>query len=788
MRYKLSEIAAICAGRLVGEDSIVTGVLTDSRRSSGGEFELFVAMEGVNHDSHLYIEQMIRRGVRSFLVENERYICDGASFVVVENSLDALQCLAKYHRQQFKGCVVGITGSNGKTVVKEWIAQVMSPSVKLFRSPKSYNSQLGVALSLLMIEGDESVALIEAGISRVGEMEKLESMIRPNVVIITSIGEAHQEGFTSLNEKIEEKLILAREAATIIYNSCYTPLSERLSSCGVCAGVIDASCYNGAIGVISKDLAVRSNTQIIEAFMCVMGYGAPDFSCLQSVAMRLEVKEGLNDSIVINDSYNSDINSLSIALDFLNSVAADRKKVLIISPSLQSGIPQSELYQRVAKIVNRAGIDKLIGVGYEVEQFASLFTPQTEFYPTTEALLRQLNSSDYANRAILIKGNRESRFERISHAIERKSHTTRLEVDLDAMRANLNYFRSKLKHGVRLTAMVKASSYGAGEADVAQMLQYEGVDYLAVAFADEGVALRERGITMPIIVLNADDGSFEQMIQMRLEPEIYSLHSLRSFVDVLERHGETNYSIHIKLDTGMHRLGFTNDQIGELINELAKIEKRVRIASIFSHLSCADVESERDFTRGQIALFDSMSGQIMEVLSNKPLRHISASAAIDTLSDAQFDMCRLGIGLYGFGMGEALQPVSTLKSRIVQIKSLKAGESVGYGRASKLERDSRIATIPIGYADGMDRHLGCGRWSLLVGEQPAPILGRICMDSLMVDITDIDNVAEGDDVVIFSSKPGNTAQDMAEILDTISYEVLTSVSKRVKRVYLKGEF
>ncbi len=781
MKYRLSQIAQICGGRLHGEDRTVSEVLTDSRHSGGDRTALFVAIEGANHNSHLYIEQMKRRGVESFLVEDNRYVSADASFVVVDRSLRALQLLAADNRSRFKGKVVGITGSNGKTTVKEWIAQTLPADVKLFRSPKSYNSQLGVALSLLMLEGDEALVLIEAGISRPQEMERLSEMIRPDVAIITSIGDAHQEGFSSIEEKINEKLLLASSAETIIYHSDYTALAEAFAGASVCAGVVDASLYDGAL---TDDVASKRNSQIVECFAAVSGYTKPNFESLQPVAMRQEVKEGLNDSIIINDSYNSDINSLTIALDNLNLVAANRKTTLVLSPILQSGMSQEELYTKVAQRVERAGVDKLIGVGEEIRQYGNLFSCKCEFYPSTEELLRSLNRVDFAGRALLLKGNRESRFERISHLLERKCHITRLEVDLDAMVQNLNKFRSKLSPSTKLTAMVKASSYGAGDFEIAQLLQNEGVDYLAVAFADEGIELRERGITMPIIVLNADDGSFAQMIQSNLEPEIYSLYSLRNFMDELSSYGESSYPIHLKLDTGMHRLGFTEDQLPEFLEVVN--DSRIRVASIFTHLCCADMESGEEFTLGQVSLFEKMCSEIKSRLDYTPLCHCAASAAIIKYPMAHADMCRLGIGLYGFGeCDEPLQPISTLKSRIVQIKHLTKGESVGYGRATVLERDSVIATIPIGYADGLDRHLGCGKWSMIVRGAKAPILGRVCMDSSMIDITDIDGAREGDDVVIFSPQEGNTAEDMANILGTIPYEVLTSVSKRVKRIYLK---
>ncbi|MFR9602899.1 MAG: alanine racemase [Rikenellaceae bacterium] len=776
MRYTLSQIAEICGGRLLGADRTVECVITDSRSMVGGRNALFIAMRGANHDSHNFTEEMYRRGVECFMVERE--IGGEGSFVVVGNSIEALQRLATHHRNSFGGEVVAITGSNGKTVIKEWIAQVIPSHVKLFRSPRSYNSQLGVALSLLMISGDEQVVVIEAGISRVGEMAKLERMIQPDTVIFSSIGDAHSEGFGSMEQKIAEKMLLCRGAKRLIFHSGYRALEGHIPP----IETIDAAKLRG--GEFS-DIASRSNAQIVEAFCDLMHYPTPDFESLRPIAMRLEVREGINDSIIINDSYNSDINSLGIALSQLQNVASGRKTTIILSDILQSGVNSKELYRSVAEVVAASGVDTIIGVGAQIGTWAERFECNKKFFATTEELLRSINREDYANRTILLKGNRDSRFEKISHALSKKSHTTTLEVDLDAMIHNLNYFRSRLSPHTKLTAMVKASSYGAGDFEIAQTLQHQGVDYLAVAFADEGQTLREKGITMPIIVLNADDGSFSQMIDYRLEPEIYSLRSLEAFAHEVDEHGEREYPIHLKLDSGMHRLGFEPHQIEALKERLVRYRGRLHISSIFSHLCTSDMEGWEEHTYGQVKCFDHMCKEIKEVIDYPTLCHISNSAAISRFTDIQHDMCRLGIGLYGFGYGENLRPISTLKSRIVQIKTLDAEQAVGYGCAGVLTRSTKIATIPIGYADGLDRHLGCGVWSMIIGGERAPIVGRVCMDSCMVDITDIEGVEEGDEVIVFSPISGNTALDMANKLGTIPYEVLTSVSARVKRIYLK---
>ena len=772
----------MCGGVLHGRDCWVGDVVTDSRRCAFGAGAMFVAMRGANHDSHDYIADMYRVGVRAFMVERISMEAADAGYICVDNALEALQRLAAAHRALFKGKVVGITGSNGKTIVKEWAARALPASVKLIASPMSYNSQLGVALSLLMIEGDEDVALIEAGISEVGEMERLERMIRPDVVVMTSIGDAHQANFDSLEQKVREKLILARGARRVIYHSDYEQVADVISKQQL--PNVDAAQVEVDNQPMHNEVK-RVNRQLVKALCEELGYDCvlPDKF---DVAMRQEVKEGVYGSKIINDSYNSDINSLALSLDMLRSVSLGGRTLVVISDILQSGMSDGELYERVAQLVARAEVDALIGVGERIKAHRTLFGCETRFYDTTEELMRALTHEDIEGRTILLKGNRRSRFETLCHQLERRSHTTTLEINLDAMTHNVGYFRRFLPMNHRLVAMVKAHSYGAGDVEVAQLMQRLGVDYLAVAFADEGIVLREKGITMPIVVLNADAGSFDKMIAHSLQPEIYSFHSLEDFILSVERYGAHGYPIHIKLDTGMHRLGFTAEEVDELIARL-KDNRLIRVASIFAHLSCADDPSQDSFTREQIALFDALSRRIADALPYEVIRHTANSAAIERFPGAAFDMCRLGLGLYGYGYehNDELKPVATLKTRIVQLRGREAGEAIGYGRSQSLERDSVIATIPIGYADGLDRHLGGGRWRMLVAGHEAPTVGRICMDSCMIDVTDIEGVKEGDEVGIFSSARGNTLEDMAAVLGTISYEIMTSVAARVKRIYVR---
>lgn len=780
----MSEIARIVGGEHRGCDLRVKEIVTDSRGVLSSDDVIFVAINGKHHDGHDFIPAMVARGVKAFIVEREVDMpAEGVGVVVVASAIVALQRLAAHHRRDFRGRVVAITGSNGKTIVKEWASRSMPDTVRSFASPKSYNSQLGVALSLLMLDGTEEVAFIEAGISEPGEMERLEAMIRPDIVVVTSIGDAHSANFKSERQKIEEKLLLARRAHTIIYSSEYQSLAEAVEELYGDRELIDSSIESVEDELELSD-ALSVDALHVSALMRRLGYGVDDAVFSANVAMRLELKEGVDDSMIIDDTYNSDINSVAVALNALYVQSMGRRRVAVISDIRQSGIPSEELYGRVAVAVKKAAVDHLIGVGETISSFAHLFPRGSSFYLSTDELIENFDRERWAKSVILVKGSRDSRFERLTRLLERRTHTTTLEVDLAAMKKNLNYFRQHLPQHHPIVAMVKAGSYGTGDVDVARMLQHEGVRYLAVAFADEGVTLRKKGITMPIVVLNADQDSFDMMIAHDLEPEIYSFHSLDAFRRAVHHAHREAYPIHIKLDTGMHRLGFVDDDI-DLLGRAIHLDTTLHVASIFSHLSSADVVEEDDFTRKQIAAFDYMSQQLTEWLDYKPLRHIANSAAIVRFKEAHFDMCRLGLGLYGFGFehNDNLIPVATLSTRIVQIKTLAAGESIGYGRAARTEHETVTATIPVGYADGLDRHLGNGRWEVIVGGRRAPIVGRVCMDSAMIDITGIAGVEVGDTVTIFGPEAGNTLEDMARVLDTISYEIMTSISARVKRIY-----
>lgn len=770
MNYTLSEIATLTGGRLEGADLRVGRVMTDSRHSFATEQNpMFVAIGGVNHDGHAFIDDLYRRGLRAFMVERELDFkaWPEAGFVVVERSLYALQKVATDHRSHFHGTVVAITGSTGKTTTKELIAEVAPQGVRIFRSPRSYNSQLGVALSLLMIEGDEDMAIIEAGISRPDEMARLEAMIRPDVGIFTSLGPQHDENFIDRSHKASEKAVLFSRCGRVIYDATNPYIVEAV------VGVRDkipASDLHSMVVALYRSLGYNTDTieeQLKEA---------------QPVTLKLSLGEGLGESVILSDTYNSDTNSLAIALDELDKVAATRRKIVILSDIPFSTLPDDRLYSKVGELLDQAGVCRLIGVGEHISAHREYFEMESEFYASVDELLAAFSQDKVEGAAVLVKGHQMSGFDRLVHALSRQSHTTVLEVNLSTMVANLNLYRRMLPEGVRLMAMVKASSYGHGDYEIASTLAHEGVDYLAVAFADEGVELRKKGITMPIVVLNADADSFLLMTTYRLEPEIYNLTSLHAFAEAVGRAGESDYPIHLKIDSGMHRLGFRMEDVEVLKSELERLRGVVTVRTIFSHLATADMPEEEDFVHTQQQTFKEVSEAIMEGLPYTPLRHLNNSAAIEHYPASHYDMCRLGIGLYGVG-AKGAKPIARLTTRIVQVKTLAKGETVGYGRAGVIKRTTQVATIPIGYADGLDRRLGGGAWSVCVAGRMAPIIGRVCMDSCMIDTTGL-NVKEGDEVVIFGGE-GGSVEEMAEVLGTIPYEIMTSISKRVKRIYIK---
>ena len=805
-------VKALGAKRFGDHNAQIDWILTDSRSLCFPEETLFFALKTKRNDGHKYIPDLYERGVRNFVVSElpeNKEAYTAANFLQLANPLKGLQKLAEKHREQFLIPVVGITGSNGKTVVKEWLYQLLSPDRVVTRSPRSYNSQIGVPLSVWLMNEETQLAIFEAGISEMGEMEALQSIIRPTIGILTNIGGAHQENFFSVQEKCMEKLTLFKDCDVIIYDGD----NELISSCvskslftsrkkdnerplfieSICKGEDSTTVKYRYLGMPNEykipfidDASIENSLHCLAVALYMMVPAediAERMAHLEQIAMRLEVKEGKNGCVIINDSYNSDLASLDIALDFMSRRSEDKgkKRTLILSDMLETGQSSKLLYRQVAELVHSRGVEKIIGVGDEIRTASSRFELEKYFFHSTEDLLKSDLLPNLRNEVVLIKGSRSFHFDDISERLELKVHETILEIKLNALVDNLNYYRSKLKSETKMVCMVKASAYGAGSYEIAKTLQDHRVDYLAVAVADEGSDLRKAGITSSIIIMNPELTAFKTMFDYKLEPEVYSFHLLNELIKAAEKEGVTNFPIHIKLDTGMHRLGFTPDEIPELIERLKK-QTAVIPRSVFSHLVGSDAEQFDSFTRRQIEAFEQASQELQEAFPHKILRHICNTAGIERYPGAQFDMVRLGIGLYGVDpfTNKIIHNVSTLKTTILQIHDVPKEETVGYSRKGHLERDSRIAAIPIGYADGLNRKLGNGNAYCLVNGQKAPYVGNICMDVCMIDVTDID-CKEGDKAVIFGDDLPVTV--LAEILGTIPYEILTSVSNRVKRVY-----
>jgi alanine racemase len=826
MSYTIEQLAKVIGATRIGEASAnIAWLLTDSRSLSFPEETLFFALESKRNSGVKYIPDLIERGVRNFVISRTSYNKEKASlpeqatlnYLVVDSPLKALQQLAKWHRSSFNLPIVGITGSNGKTIVKEWLYQLLSPERIITRSPRSYNSQIGVPLSVWLMNEKTEMGLFEAGISEMGEMEVLQSVIRPTIGVLTNIGGAHQENFYSLQDKCLEKLSLFKECDVVIYDGDNELISSCVSRCLLGAREIawsrvdnERPLFIESIEKGNKTTTIRyrylgmpntytipfiDDASIENSLHCLavalyMMLPAEKISermaLLEPVAMRLEVKEGKNGCTLINDSYNSDLASLDIALNFMSrrSEDAGRKRTLILSDMLETGQSPKFLYRQVAELVHSHGVNKIIGIGEDIGSAASLFDMEKYFFHTTEEFLASEYFLSLADEVILIKGSRCFHFDTITERLELKVHETILEINLNALVDNLNYYRSKLNQGTKMVCMVKASAYGAGSYEIAKTLQDHRVDYLAVAVADEGSELRKAGITSSIMIMNPELTAFKTMFDYKLEPEVYNFHLLNELIKAAEKEGVTNFPIHIKLDTGMHRLGFAPSEIPELIHRL-KRQAAVVPRSVFSHLVGSDSSQFDTFTRRQIETFEKASDELQAAFPYKIIRHICNTAGIERYPGSQFDMVRLGIGLYGVNpyTNEMLHNVSTLKTTILQIRDVPQEETVGYSRKGRLSRDSRIAAIPIGYADGLNRHLGNGNAYCMVNGQKAPYVGNICMDVCMIDVTDIE-CKEGDKVIIFGDDLPVTV--LADVLHTIPYEILTSVSNRVKRVYYQG--
>jgi alanine racemase len=787
----------------------ITQLVIDSRTVIDPEGSLFFAI-AADRDGHLFISDAYQNGIRNFVVSNPNYtnqLAD-ANYLLVPDVVAALQSLATYKRRQYPLKTIGITGSNGKTIVKEWLYQLLASDYNVVKSPKSFNSQIGVPLSVWQIESEHTLGIFEAGISRPQEMDNLERIIQPSIGILTNIGAAHAEGFSSNLEKLQEKLKLFAHVDLFIYSPDYTegltdlPGQTKFSwSMKQAADLqvlfvepIEGKSYIRALYkendieclVPFRDQASVENAIICWATLLALGY-TPDeaderLEKLTLVRMRLELKNGINQCSVIDDSYSADISSLAIALDFLNLQNQHNKRTLILSDLYETGKTPDELYSEIAALIRQKNLTRLIGIGPEISGFARLFDLEAAFYPSTEVFFKAFSGIPFNNETILVKGARRFEFERISKLLTQKIHDTVLEVDLNALANNLKYYKSKLKPGVKVMAMVKAFSYGSGSFEVANVLQYHKVDYLAVAYADEGIALRKAGINLPIMVMSPEPSAFEAIIKHKLEPELYNQEILQGFLDFLPEQA-VNYPVHIKIDTGMHRLGFEEPEIGPMLALLGKSNK-IKVKSVFSHLVASDDRQHDAFTKAQIALFKEIAAKIGAELGYDFIKHISNTAAITSYPEAQLDMVRIGIGLYGYDAAisnpRALQAVAALKTTVTQVKAIKAHDTVGYSRRGVMEHDGLIATVKIGYADGYSRMFGNGVGRMLINGKPAPTIGSICMDMCMLDVTGMD-VKTGDEVVVFNDVL--TISELAEQIHTIPYEILTNISQRVKRVY-----
>lgn len=822
MPYSISDIARILRTDIHPPgDGIIEQLLLDSRKVAVPATSLFFALKGPRRDGHQFIAELYRKGVRHFVVMHPPDVSfyPEAQFLVVPDTLDALQQLAAYHRMQFQVPVIGITGSNGKTIVKEWLFQLLQEDHHIARSPKSYNSQTGVPLSLWGLNRDHSIGIFEAGISQPGEMERLEQMIRPTIGVLTNIGEAHSEGFKDKEQKLQEKLILFSGCEILIYCNDDLLIDDAVKHSGIARfswGTHEDSRVR--VLLVRKEIATTAitfhyegeNNEVVipftddasvqNALTCIslllyMGKKVETLvnrmRHLQPVNMRLELKKGINHCTLINDSYSADLNSLEMALNFLDQQSRLTRKTVILSDLLQSSLPDDVLYPHIMEELLKHDVQRLIGIGERIssamQQLAG--SPEAglvvELYPSTDEYLQQYRSSSFREEVILIKGARVFGFEKIVQLLEQKAHQTLLEINLNAIVHNLKVYQKLLKPTTRVMAMVKAFAYGSGGAEIAGILQYHKIDYLGVAYADEGVELRKAGISLPVMVMNPEENSFGAIVDNNLEPEIYSFEMLQAFDTFLKKEGLDAYPVHIEIETGMNRLGFSNIEM----DKLAAILKgsSLKVESVFSHLAASEDKELDNFTTAQFERFESAAKVLQQGLGYAFLRHIANSAAILRHPNLQLDMVRLGIGLYGVDSASSnklpLQAVATLRTTVAQVKYLRPGDSVGYNRKGLVERDTVIATVRLGYADGYPRRLGNGAGRMYIRGKLAQVIGNVCMDMTMIDITGIPGVREGDDVIVFG--PQLPVDQVASWAGTIPYEIMTGISQRVKRVYFE---
>ncbi len=833
--YTISQIAHTIKAKwlLQNNDAIIEHILLDSRKLLFSQTSLFFALSGQRRNGNLFIDELYKKNVRNFVVDKTFTACalaryKDANFLEVNDVLQALHLLTSFHRSQFNIPVISITGSNGKTIVKEWLYQLLNNSYNIVRSPKSYNSQIGVPLSIWQMNAGHELGIFEAGISQPGEMQQLERIIEPTIGVFTNIGEAHNQGFLNIRQKINEKLKLFLHAELLIYcaddpdvnaavgtfvsNVRNNHLLQLFSWSKKAKAILQIKAVekkatqtviraiDNRVENIDRPITITipftDEAAIENAITCwcvLLHLNITDtliaekMLLLRSVEMRLELKQGINKCSVINDSYSADINSLTIALDFLSQQQQHPNRTLILSDILQSGKNSRQLYSDVASILQQKNINRFIGIGPEISQQQEVFRniPQTFFFASTADFKEQFYTLHFYNETILLKGARVFGFEQLSHLLEEKIHQTVLEINLNAITHNLKQYQQLLNPGVKVMAMVKAFSYGSGSFEIANLLQFHKVDYLAVAYTDEGVELRKAGITLPVMVMNAEEVTYDLMVQYNLEPEIFSFNILAGFQQYLQQSGITNYPVHIKLDTGMHRLGFEAQDIPQLAQILQTTEV-FKVQSVFSHLVASDTSQLDDFTKIQADIFLQSCTVLQKATGYSFLRHIGNTAAIHRHTNLQLDMVRLGIGLYGVDssttMQQQLKNVTTLKTTISQIKNVRPGETVGYSRQGIVSKDSTIATVRIGYADGYPRALSNGKGKMWVNGNLLPVIGVVCMDMTMLDITGTD-IQEGDEVIVFGE--ALSVHEVANWAQTIPYEILTGISQRVKRVYFE---
>lgn len=822
--YSIEEIVRITGAKLFCTQPNQAGIsrlLTDSRQLINPEETLFFAIKTRKNDGHLFLLPLSEQGVRNFVVttlpDDTTAFPATTNFLLVSDSLDALQKIAAHHRKGFDGPVIGITGSNGKTIIKEWLHQLLSPDKSVVRSPKSYNSQIGVPLSVWQMEPSNELAIFEAGISEPGEMTQLQAIIKPTIGIFTNIGPAHGENFIRIEQKVGEKLKLFTKVDTLVYSPDHAELQEgiirsqllhsiktfswsRKADADLRVKSVVKNLHNSQLTVEYENetfdfsIPFTDNASVENALHCcsvmlLLGYTpqviAERMMSLQAVAMRLELKEGLNNCTLINDSYNSDLHSLAIALDFLKQQNQHQHKTVILSDILESGTAEAELYQEVAALIEAKGVQKFIGIGPSLMRQSGSFRMEKKFYPSTDAFLSAITLSEYHSSSILIKGARVFGFERISQLLQQKAHETILEINLNHLVSNLNYYRSQLPAAVKVMVMVKAFSYGSGGYEIANVLQFHHVDYLTVAYADEGVELRKAGIILPIMVMSPEEHSFDAMLNYDLEPEIFSFRVLSLLEEAIQRidRDQRKVKIHLKIDTGMRRLGFSLEEL-ETLAERIRNNPLLEVQSVFSHLAASENPVHDEFTRRQFDAFEQACNLLRLGLGHGFDRHILNSAGILRFPEAHYEMVRLGIGIYGMapdgGENEKLSTVLALKSNLSQLRMVAAGESVGYNRRSIVDKDTLLGVVPVGYADGLPRSLSNGRGHLFFQGKAVPVVGDVCMDMCMIDLTGF-QAAEGDPVIVFDSQ--QSLGELSAAADTIPYEILTRISRRVKRVY-----